>query len=90
MENKEKIFVDGMMFKAPREGAPVWIKGSVWIKVDELKAWLDKHNTNSGGINIDLKEAKNGNLYFELNTWKPEKPNLDEPTGDIDLSIVPF
>ena len=90
MENN-KVFVDGFKFSLPTETAPDYIKGRIWIKVAEFKEWLDRHNTNSGGVNITIKESAKGNLYAELDTWKPTKPKLDEPEPQPDYSTeVPF
>lgn len=69
-EKKEPIFTDGLIFKKPREGAPDFVKGAISIKVDEFKAFLDKHN-NNGWVNIDLKKSSGGKLYTQLNDWKP-------------------
>lgn len=95
----ETTFVDGLIFKKKKEGAPEFVKGSVSMKVDELKAFLDKHN-NNGWVNADLLVSKDGQkLYFKLNDWKPEnKEQAGEPTGEIsndpveeeDLSNIPF
>jgi len=68
----EKIFADGLIYKAPRQGAPEYVKGSLSVKVDEFKAFLDKHN-NNGWVNLDFLQSKNGKLYFALNNWKPKQ-----------------
>jgi hypothetical protein len=84
--DKEKIFVDGLIFKAPdektKEKAP-WIKGKISVKVPEFINFLNKHNTNGGWVNIDLKKSKEkGTLYLELNTYvkkdKSDDLDLDE------------
>jgi len=80
---KEKVFADGMIFKKPREGAPDFVKGAIAVKVDEFKAFLDKHN-NNGWVNIDLKKSQGGKLYLELNDWKPEKKD------EINADDIPF
>lgn len=69
-EQKEVVFTDGLIFKKPREGAPDFVKGAMSFKVDEFKAFLDKHN-NNGWVNVDLKVSKGGKLYTQLNDWKP-------------------
>lgn len=92
-EKKDKVFVDGLMFKEPNEGAPEYVIGRIWIKVDALKAWLDEHNTNNGGVNIDIKRSTKGNIYCELDTWKPNKPAVGQEAAveqDVDDSDVPF
>jgi hypothetical protein len=68
----EKIFADGLIYKAPRQGAPEYVKGSLSVKVDEFKAFLDKYNSN-GWVNLDFLQSKNGKLYFALNNWKPKQ-----------------
>ena len=67
----EKVFTDGLIFKLPRDGAPDFVKGSLSVKVDEFKAWLDTHVDN-GWVNIDLKVSQGGKAYAEKNTWKPK------------------
>jgi len=64
-------FVDGLIVKAPREGAPDFVKGSVSIKREELIAWLS--NKPDEWINIDIKESKGGKWYAAVNDWKPNK-----------------
>lgn len=79
MEN-ETIFVDGMIFKSKRDGAPDFVLGSISFKVDEIVPFLQKHN-NNGWVNVDFlrgkpkNEGEKGKPYFKLNTWKPDKEN---------------
>jgi hypothetical protein len=92
---EEKNFVEGLSFYEPREGAPDFIVGRIYIVVGSLRKWLEANNTNSGGINIDVKRSKKGNVYCELNTWKPAAPQsmLEEATieaGDEEEDSVPF
>lgn len=72
----EKKFVDGLIFKRPKEGAPEFVKGKLSIKVNEFIEYL-KANQNEGWVNLDLLKSKDGTkLYFVLNDWKPN-PNRD-------------
>ena len=66
---KEKIFADGMYFTRPRENAPEYVKGSISVKVAPFGAFLLKHVNESGYVNLNLKESKQGKLYLELDTW---------------------
>ena len=75
----EKIFADGIIYKAPRSGAPDYVKGSLSVKVDEFKAFLEKHD-NNGWVNLDFLKSKNGKLYFALNTWKPNNNGQENQT----------
>ena len=88
-------FVNGLIVKAPREGAPDFVKGSISIKRDELIAWL---NAASGEwVNVDIKESKGGKWYAAVNDWKPtaqaepSKPDNNQfpPDEGFDDSI-PF
>lgn len=79
--SEEKIFTDGLIFKLPRESAPDFVKGSLSVKVEEFKAWLDTHVDN-GWVNIDLKVSQGGKAYAEKNNWKPEGGAPQKPDGD--------
>lgn len=86
-------FVDGMMFKKPREGAPDFIKGNISVKVDDFVKFAKAH-ANEGWINIDLKKSKEGNLYLALNDYKKKDvaetmpPLEDEP--EVKPNDFPF
>lgn len=67
----EKVFADGFIWKKPRENAPDFVLGSISIKADEAVFFIKK-NTINGWVNLDVKKSKNGKIYMELNTWKPE------------------
>lgn len=92
MENT-KIFVDGMRFELPAEQVKVkapWIKGKISVKVPDLINFLEKHQNQSGWLNIDLKKSdKSGKYYLELNNWKPKEKIIDPTDGRV-LSENPF
>jgi len=67
----DKIFVNGLIVKPPRENAPSFVKCSISIRRDELTDWLNKQEGE--WVNVDVKEAKSGKWYAEVNTWKPDK-----------------
>ena len=73
---EEKIFADGFSFKR-NDNAPEFVVGKQSIKVDEAIAFL-KQNAKNGGVNLDIKRAKGGNFYCELDTWVA-KPQGDAP-----------
>ena len=83
--SEDKIFTDGLIFKLPRDTAPDFVKGSLSVKVEEFKTWLDAHVDN-GWVNIDLKVSQGGKAYAEKNTWKPEGGAT--PTKKED--VIPF
>ena len=73
---EEKIFADGFSFKR-NDNAPEFVVGKQSIKVDEAIAFL-KTNAKNGWVNLDIKRAKGGNFYGELDTWVA-KPQGDAP-----------
>ena len=93
-EQKEAVFVDGMIFKKPREGAPDFVKGHVSIKAPDLIKFLQKHAKLDGWVNIDMKKSKEGGkIYFQLNTYAPpiKSPALpDFPEEEINPDDIPF
>ncbi len=64
---EEKVFADGFSFKR-NDNAPEFVVGKQSIKVDEAIAFL-KANAKNGWVNLDIKRAKGGNYYCELDTW---------------------
>ena len=74
----DKIFAEGFSFKR-NENAPSFVVGRVSVKVDDAIAWL-KSNTKNGWVNLDVKQAKTGNYYMELDTWQP-KPNGNQQSS---------
>ena len=86
-------FVNGLIVKAPREGAPDFVKAAVSIKVADMMAWLQgRYAAGDEWVNIDVKEARSGKWYAAVNTYKPkaEKPK-SEKTSIVDMgSDIPF
>lgn len=103
MEKQEKVFVDGMRFELPneimKEKTP-WIKAKISFKVPEMVAFLEKHQSNAGWVNVDLKKSdKTGNMYLELNNYKKPETKVDpnsiggttiDPMTGRDLTDSPF
>jgi len=52
----EKIFVNGLMAKKPRDQAPDWVKCNISIKREELIAWLGAESKD--WINVQSAKAK--------------------------------
>ena len=101
MDNK---FVDGFFVKAPRAGAPDFVKGSVSLKREEFMRWVSAQEGE--WINLDVKEGKSGKWYAQVNDWKPngggmpQMPTFNSPAaakplpayGELDsgLEDIPF
>ncbi len=67
--SNETEFPDGLIVKAPRDGAPEYVKAAISIKRLELIAWLEGRNDE--WVNLDVKEAKSGKWYAAVNAYKP-------------------
>ena len=67
----QKVFVEGLIAKKPRDKAPEWVKVNLSIKREELAAWL----TGQGDewINVQVCESKNGKWYAEVDIWNQTK-----------------
>lgn len=87
MSNKEKkeiVFVEGMYFKLPSVNAPEWIKGKLSIDCDEFAHFINDHRNKGGYVNIELKIAKTGKPYCELDLWEPtNKQYKDKNFNDL-------
>ena len=95
MTDKTPEFVDGLIVKAPRDGAPDFVKMSISIKRADLGNWL--RGKTDEWINIDVKESKGGKWYCAVNNWKPEQQssgsNQGVQTAPIDPDfddLIPF
>lgn len=69
MQNEEKIFADGFSFKR-NEKAPEFVVGRLSLKVDEAITFM-KNNEKNGWVNLNIKTARSGNHYVELDTFDP-------------------
>lgn len=72
-EQQEKIFADGFVFKR-NEKAPDFVVGRLSIKVDDATAFIKAHE-KSGWVNLNVKTARSGNYYIELDTFNPNQKN---------------
>lgn len=70
-------FVDGLIAKEPRDGAPDFMRLSLSIRRMELIQWLSEREGD--WINVDVKESRSGKLYCAVNNWKPE--NRQQPAS---------
>ena len=63
-------FIPGLLFKAPNERAPDYVKAKLSIKRAELLAWLQQQTGD--WINADIKVSQNGKWYAAIDNWKPD------------------
>lgn len=71
-EKKEVKFINGLIVKLPREGAPDFVKCALSFKVDEVIQSLQE-NAKNGWVNADMLKSKEGKLYVKINTYEPKK-----------------
>ena len=86
-DQQEKIFSDGFIFKRnPKE--PQFVVGRVSMKVEEAIAFLKTHEKN-GWVNVDIKEARSGNHYMELDTFEAKNDSSGSAVNKYNESKQP-
>lgn len=88
----EPKFVNGLYWKDASEKSPEWVKGKISVKVEEFIEYL-KQNQDNGWVNINLLESKEKKqLYFALDTWKPEKKEetKNDNVEEVNVENIPF
>lgn len=76
---EDKIFADGFSFKR-NENAPDFVVGRLSMKVEEATAFMKEHSKN-GWVNLNIKTARSGNHYVELDTYEPKKSDGSKPSA---------
>jgi hypothetical protein len=66
----DKEFPEGLILKAPRDGARDYVIGSLSIKRGEFLNWLN--GREGDWVNLNLKRATSGKWYAEVDNWKPQ------------------
>ncbi len=103
-EQKQTIFAEGLYFQK-RDKAPGFVIGGLSVKVIEFTKFLEQHQNNAGYVNVDIKQARSGKYYCELNQFKPSLPSslpssesvkvnepdpIEYPTENINSEDIPF
>lgn len=95
-QKKDKKLCNGLYFN---ESDKDFIKMRIGINKKQLAVWLKSELGNPDEwINVDVKKARNGKLYGEINTYNPkdklgsqDKKNIDDiETIFNDSSDTPF
>ena len=74
MAQDEKIFADGFSFKRS-EKAPDFVVGRLSLKTDDAVAFIRQHE-KGGWVNLNIKTARSGNHYIELDTYEPTQQGV--------------
>ena len=75
--SNEVQFIPGLIAKAPGDKAPEYVKCKLSIKRAELLAWLESQTDE--WINGEVKVSRNGKMYVQRDTWKPNQGERQEP-----------
>lgn len=81
MQKEDKIFADGFSFKR-NENAPDFVVGRLSMKVDEAIAFMKQHEKR-GWVNLNVKTARSGNHYIELDTYEPKNAGDAEASAPV-------
>ena len=87
----DPIFPVGIRVFEPHENAPDFVKGTLSIETNKFCAWLGQQPEPT--VRLDIKKARNGKWYLQLNTWKPKnsKAQDDSTDGQPNLNdTIPF
>ena len=87
--SEDKEFVDGLIVKAPPDGAPSFVKARISIKRADLGNWL--RGKTEDWISVDVKVSQGGKWYAEVSKFKPKhkEPDKAKPDG-ADKDSIPF
>jgi hypothetical protein len=87
----EKIYAKGIYFNKKGGNAPDFVLGKISIKKEALIEWLGSLEVNeSGYINLDILEGKEGKPFISLNTWKKEEKKSGQPVSISKEEDLPF
>lgn len=78
----DKNFADGLRVTR-RDNAPDFVVCQLGFKASDFAHWMRANMTDEGWVNVDVKRSKSGNLYAELNDWKPKQEKPQHPDDDI-------
>jgi hypothetical protein len=82
---EEKVFANGFVFKR-NDKAPEFVVGGLSVKVTDAVEFLKAHDKN-GWVNLNIKKARGGNYYIELDTYVKQATTTN---ADDDLTSLPF
>lgn len=73
-----KTFPKGIFFKKPRPNAPIFVKGTLEIKVSEFIQFLNENKNANDYVVLDVLLSQKNETYLALNEWNAQvKTNLN-------------
>ena len=71
-------FPSGIFAKKPHQNAPAFVKAKISVKIKDAIEYLQ--GLSGEYLNMDLKESKEGKMYLQIDTWKPNQQPAPEPS----------
>lgn len=87
--SEEKTFADGFVFKR-NPNAPSFVIGRLSLKVEDAINFIQANQKN-GWVNLDIKQARSGNYYIELDTFIKQESNENsaiKPSANADTNAA--
>lgn len=78
----DRIFADGLKITAKDTQFGTIYKFG--IKAEQFMDFLAKYINNKGYVNLDMKQAKSGKWYLELDTYSLKKNQNNAPVSEND------
>ena len=88
----DNLMVNGMYYKAKRDGAPDFVQSTVSINVAQFREWFKGYlaeNPNEEWVNIQNLQSKGGKYYAKVDTWKPDPDKASAPANHPTGSLAP-
>lgn len=81
----EKPQLPPLFWKDAHQNAPSFVKGQISVNVPQMIKYFETYKefiSDKGWMTLGMKEARTGNIYFDLDTWKPApKYESQQPDG---------
>ena len=84
-DRREKEFANGLLAKAPHENSPDFVKAKLSVNKESFIAWL--HTKTEAWVNLDVKVAKSGKWYAEVDNFKPTKAAKEAKNHDANYTL---
>ena len=88
----DNLMVNGMYYKAKRDGAPDFVQSTVSINVAQFREWFKSYlaeNPNEEWVNIQNLESRGGKFYSKVDTWKPDPSKASGGAGSTSQPLPP-
>lgn len=76
------VFIEGLIVKDKRQGAPDFVLNDISIKRLEMIEWLQTEGVKydkDGWLNAQILRSRAGKPYVKVNIWKPKTQENQAP-----------